>query len=183
VLNGKTDAAFLLYAILVISLSGAITDLVCGKIFNWLTLPAVVLGLAASFWLGGFEGLSSAMLATVAGLFLYGWMFIFGAMGAGDVKFLMALGAWGGLKFVVQTALLGIAVGGVLALAMLIFKGRFKSFIQRMHHFFLTALLEELTIEKPKIDYSLSMPFGIPIAIAAVWVAFGHPWEMLGVSL
>lgn len=181
--SGRTDATILLYAILAISVSGALTDLVCGKIFNWLTIPALVLGIAASSWFDGWPGLSTALLGTFAGLLLYGWMFAMGAMGAGDVKFLMALGAWGGLRFAIETALLGVLLGGVFAVLMLVFSGKMPGFLKRMHHFFLTVFLRELELEKPKIDHALTMPFGIPIAIAAAWVALGHPFASMGVGL
>jgi prepilin peptidase CpaA len=187
---GRTDAAILFatpalvtYAIIAIAVSGALTDAVCGKIFNWLTIPALVLGIAASSWMGGWAGLSMALLATVAGLFLYGWMFAVGAMGAGDVKFLMALGAWGGLRFVVETALLGVLLGGVFAVLMLVFSGKMPGFIKRMHYFVLTLLVRELELESPKIDHAMTMPFGIPIAVAATWVVLGHPFASMGVGL
>lgn len=182
-MSGKTDASILIYAVLAISAIGALTDLVCGKIFNWLTIPALLVGLCASYWLTGWDGLSSALLGTLVALVLYGWMFAMGALGAGDVKFLMALGAWGGLHFVIETAVLGIAVGGLMGILMLIFSGKFPGFVRRMHYFFLTVFYRELSLEKPKIDHSVTMPFGIPIAIAAAWVALGHPFATLGVSL
>jgi prepilin peptidase CpaA len=175
---GQIDAT---YAILAISVSGALTDLVCGKIFNWLTIPALILGIAASTWFGGWAGLSTAVLGISAGLLLYGWMFILGAMGAGDVKFLMALGAWGGLRFAVQTALLGVLVGGLFAALILIFSGKMPGFAKRMHRFLLTLFVRELEIEMPKVNHAMTMPFGIPIAIAAAWVALGNPFVWLGV--
>jgi len=155
---------------------------VCGRIYNWLTLPSIALGLLASGILGGWGGLSSAALAVVVGFFIYGWMFFFRALGAGDVKFLMALGAWGGLSYVIQTALLGLMVGGVFSLVYLVYKGKFLSFLKRMHHFLLTVVYKELDLEKPKFDVSTQMPFGIPIAIASAWVAFGHPFHSLGMG-
>jgi prepilin peptidase CpaA len=181
--SGRTDTSILLYAILAISVSGALTDLVCGKIFNWLTLPALILGLAASTWFDGWTGLSTALLGTLAGLVLYGWMFVLGAMGAGDVKFLMALGAWGGVRFAVETALLGVLVGGLFAVVMLLFSGKMPGFAKRMHRFFLTLFVRELEVEMPKINHAMTMPFGIPIAIAAAWVVLGDPFSFLGVVL
>jgi prepilin peptidase CpaA len=169
--------------VLAISAVGALTDLVWGKIFNWLTIPALLAGLCASYGLAGWDGLSSALLGALAAFVLYGWMFAMGALGAGDVKFLMALGAWGGFRFVLETALLGIAVGGLMGVLMLVFSGKLPGFLRRMHYFILTVFYRELALEKPKIDHSVTMPFGIPIAIAAAWVALGHPFETLGVSL
>jgi prepilin peptidase CpaA len=148
-----------------------------------MTIPALVMGVAASFWFNSWTGMLTALLAVGAGLVLYGWMFFLGAMGAGDVKFLMALGAWGGLRFVFETAILAVAVGGVFAVIMLAISGKFPDFAKRMHHFLMTVFVRELEAEKPKINHTMTMPFGIPIAIAAAWVALGNPLEFLGVAI
>lgn len=184
-MSGATDliSRVDVLAVLLISALGAGTDFARGRIFNWLTVPAAACGLAVSAWSGGWAGLGGALIAMLAGLALYGWLFALGAMGGGDVKFLMALGAWGGLRFVFETAVLGIGVGGVLALGMLVAKGRLRDFAGRLRHFLLTVFLKELRIEAPKIDHSGQMPFGIPIAIAASWVVLGHPLEWLGMGL
>lgn len=179
---GLTNPDIFGWIILAIAICGATTDLAWGRIYNWLTFPSIVLGILASGYVGGWSGLLGATLAVVVGFFVYGWMFFFRALGAGDVKFLMALGAWGGLPFVVQTALLGLIVGGVFSVAYLIYRGTLMSFLRRMHHFFLTVVYKELELEKPKFDATTQMPFGVPIAIASIWVALGHPFLSLGLD-
>lgn len=170
-MSGRTD--LVICAIVLISALAALSDLVFKKIFNWLTVPALLAGLAVSAWQGGWAGIGDGMLAVGVALALYGWMFWLGAMGGGDVKLLMALGAWGGVRYVVDVALLGFVFGGVMAVLILGFKGKLGDFTRRMQRFFLTIFVKELEIEAPKLDRRSSMPFGIPIAFAAVAVAKG----------
>jgi len=158
-------------------------DLFRGRIYNWFTFPALISGVAVSFIQFGFSGLGVSLAAVVLGFVLYGWMFWFRIMGGGDIKLLMALGAWGGVKFVAETAILGVALGGVMALILLIFSGRIIDFLKRMYRFFLTLIVKELEFEAPKIDRKFTMPYGIPIAAAAIWISLGDPFYKWGISL
>lgn len=181
-MSGRTD--LLTAGILFISLFAAITDLLRGRIYNWLTLPALLAGLVISAWLQGWSGLGDALLGVFLGLLMYGWMFFpVGVMGAGDVKFLMALGAWGGLRFTAEVGILGVLLGGVMAAAILVFQGKFTDFYRKMRRFLLSVLVKELEVEPPKVDRSMTMPYGIAIAAAAIWVRLGDPFTRLGVKL
>ena len=176
--SGKTD--FFIYAITAISIVAATTDLLRGRIYNWLTFPGLIVGVVFSTINGGWYGLTGAFFGITLALFLYGWMFWIGVMGAGDVKLLMALGAWGGLKYTLQVGLLGIMLGGAIALVILVFSRKITDFIKRLYHFILTLFIKELEIEFPKINHQMKMPFGLAIAIAAVLVAFTDPFVKLG---
>lgn len=188
--SGRIEPSFLVFGILLLAFAGATTDVARGKIYNWLTLPGMLLGLAASAWAQGWGGVSGSMIAIALGLALYGWIFVVGAMGAGDVKFLMALGAWSGQsggRYTVDTALLGIALGGVMALLSLVIRGKLVLFIRKVWRLVFTGALAatvgEIEVETPSIDRSLTLPFGIPIALAAAWTALGDPLVKWGMSL
>lgn len=113
-----------------------------------------------------------------------------GAMGAGDVKFLMALGAWGGRsggRYVVDTALLGVVLGGVFGIVSLALRGKLVIFVRKLWRLVfsgaLAATTGEFEVEAPVIDRSLTLPFGIPIAVAAAWAALADPLVRWGMSL
>jgi prepilin peptidase CpaA len=170
-------------AILTLAIIASITDLTTGRIFNWLTFTMALVALVFSLIEHGLSGVLTPIIAMGVGLLCYGWMFWFGMLGGGDVKLLMAFGAWGDSSFVLEVALLGIMLGGVMAFLMLLFKGKLKNFILRLRRFMFSLMVSEMEFETFKIDHKLTMPFGIPISVAAVWVHFAHPLESLGIHL
>jgi prepilin peptidase CpaA len=180
---GRIESDIFVYAVAVISAIACFMDLKTGRIFNWLTLPALLFGLVFLFVTSGWLGLGDGLLGVLAGLLLYGWMFFLGYMGGGDVKLLMAMGAWGGSRFVLEVAVLGVLVGGCLAVVQLLVTGRLLGFMKRMYRFILTLIVKELVLEPPRIDRKVTMPFGVSIAIAAVSAAIWHPFEKFGVHL
>lgn len=96
--------AGLLYAVL--------TDLRSRRISNKLTYPVMLLGLVANTVMGGWAGLGHASLGWAAGLGIMLLPFLLGAMGAGDVKLLAAIGAVKGPQFVLVAALYACVAGG-----------------------------------------------------------------------
>jgi prepilin peptidase CpaA len=161
------------FLICVLSALAAVTDTLWQRIPNYITLPALAAG--PVFFLST-QGMNPALLSLAAAglaLLLYGWMFVIGVMGAGDVKLLMALGAWGGVQFTLQVALLGILIGGAMAAGILIFNGGWKDFSLRMQQFFLALFIKELKAQAPEIDHKKKMPFGIALSLAALCTAMG----------
>ncbi len=174
-MSGKTE--LMLWFVTALCAASALTDLIWGRIFNWLTLPAFLLGVGASAWWGGWTGAGQAAAGAGIALALYGWMFWLGLMGGGDIKLMMALGAWGGPKYAVQVAALSLILGGVMALMHLAAKGRVRDFARRLYVFLLSVFIKELEIQAPELDRKLTMPFGIPIAVAGIWLLHMDPFE------
>lgn len=180
-MSGKIDAAHFLPFVIALSAVAAATDLLVGRIFNWLTLPAVLLGFALAFQVGGLHGLAVSVIGALAGLALYGPLFALGMLGGGDVKLLMALGALGGIGFATEVALLAVLLGGALAALVLVFKGRMDSFLRRLQVAALTWVVRGLKPQLPELDGRMKLPFGVPIGAAAVWIAAADPFTRWGI--
>lgn len=102
--------------LLIAALAWAVlTDLRSRRIQNRLTYPLIALGLLANGASGGWSGLSSSLLGCLLGFGLLILPCLRGAMGMGDLKLLMAIGALKGPEFVLFTALYGGLAGGLLA--------------------------------------------------------------------
>lgn len=173
------------YVLLPVAVVASTTDLLYSKIFNWLTLSTALAGFIAGFYFAGWNGLTQAALGLGAGLLLFGWIFALGQLGGGDVKYLMALGAWGGPRFALQVALLSVCLGGLLSLGSLTSTGRLRSFLSRIFHYFLSLWIawsaQTPPPNLPKLDQSQKIPFALPISIAAILVVFFHPFETWGI--
>ncbi len=174
----------------IVAVIATLSDLRYRKIFNWLTLPAMVIGLFISFLAAGISGLAYGFGGALLALVAFGWMWGIKILGAGDVKLLMAFSALAGaaplagkgeLSFVADLILLTILVGGVLAALMLLVKGRMGPFMWKMQRFFITFTNRQLETEFPKADPNLKMPFGISISIAAMWLWLDNPLVRWGI--
>src|SRR5438552_573810 len=116
-----TPTALFTDALLVAALAHAVfADLRRRRISNRITYPAMLAGMVLNAVLGGVPGLSDSALGLLAGLGLFLIPFALGAMGAGDVKLMAAIGAIKGPHFVLAVAVYASLAGGVLAVAYLI---------------------------------------------------------------
>jgi len=147
--------------ILVIVAIAVVTDIRRRRIYNVLTFPAMALGIVLNTVLHGGTGL----VLSVSGLLLGAAIFFIpvtaGGRGAGDLKLLAAVGAFGGPVFVFWTALFTSMIGGVFAVAVLLYKRRFISVAGGM-------ALDLYTQQTPRMTSNIRLPYAIPIALGAI---------------
>lgn len=179
--NALTD--YTLTGVSLISLTAIVTDLKDRKIYNWLTFPGIVFGVLCMGVTQGWGGVVASLLGMGLGLLLTVWMFALRVMGAGDVKLMMAFGAWGGAAYIFDVFVLALLIGGVISFGILVVKGRLVGFLKKLYLFFISLFVKNLKVSLPKVDRSLTLPFGVPLAIAAVWTAYSHPLVHWGVQL
>jgi prepilin peptidase CpaA len=151
------------------------TDIRNGKIYNWTTLPAILLGLSLNTLGQGWEGLllSAGGAAVVMALFL-----LFGPLvgiGGGDVKLLMAVGAVLALPISVWALLYSAVIGGVMSVLVMAKHKAVLSTTRTMagnlYMGFLTKSQTDLTSGsiKVKFRYSPAILMGTIIAIIIHW--------------
>jgi len=163
-----------LLVLIVMVTVAAIYDIRYRKIPNWLTIGGVLLGFAINFALGPPEGgVLFALLGFGAAFGIYMVMYVLRATAAADVKLMGAVGAlvgwerWFGIYF--ATAI----VGGVMAIALVTARKRFKRTIFNVG-FILSEIIhgrpayvrnEELDVRNPK---AVRLPHGAVIAVGTV---------------
>ena len=91
-----------------------ITDLRSHCIPNWLTLSGATLGFLLQIFSGGSEGFGTAILGLTLGFVPFFVLYMFGALGAGDVKLFAAIGSIAGGVFVINCALYSILFAGII---------------------------------------------------------------------
>ncbi len=91
-------------------------DVSSSRIPNALTFTAASLAILFHVLAPSGAGWSHALLGLFVGLLVFFPLFALGAMGAGDVKLMAAVGAWIGATSILYVALYGSVAGGVLAL-------------------------------------------------------------------
>jgi prepilin peptidase CpaA len=97
---------------LVVSIA-AFTDLKWRRIPNWLTLPALPVGVIAQSVYG--DGVWQSLAGALAGFLALLPLFLIGAGGAGDVKLFAAVGSFVGIGNLLVVFVLIAIIGGVAA--------------------------------------------------------------------
>lgn len=171
-------------------IAAAIIDWWKFKVPNKLTFPLIVsgwaLGLCNNFGLGaGADGIGGGIGAALAGTFLgLGLMlpiYAIGGMGAGDVKMTMGFGAWigaffgmsEGLWIIVYAFCAGTIVGGVIALCMILLRGRFGTNLSNFREIMsdmvtsssLGQVADKANKRRPRWH---RLPYGVPLCIGFV---------------
>lgn len=150
-------------------LTTAVTDLAYKKIYNFITLPAIVLGLLGNSVFGGWGGLKLSLIGLLIGAGVFFLIFIFGGMGGGDVKLMAAIGALMGYPFIVRAVFYSILVGGLMAIIMMIWKGALWSSFKNIFRSLYTSLVPGLERVPLKPESSLPVPYGMAIVLGSLW--------------
>src|ERR1700756_611958 len=116
------------------------TDWRSRRIPNWLTVLGFVVGVIASTVLGRWSGLKDSLLGAGLAFALLLPFWLLRSLGAGDLKFAAALGAYTGPGRLVDILIGSIFVAGVMALALVIYKGRLLETLRNIGHILISLV-------------------------------------------
>jgi prepilin peptidase CpaA len=165
---------------LVALLAGAL-DWRYRRIPNWLTVSGLAAGIAVNTLLYRWPGLKAALLGAALGLGLLLPFVLIRSLGAGDWKLAGALGACLGPRQLLSVLVGTILVAGIMALALVIWKGRLKRTLLNIVHL-LAALFSlrmpghEVSLDDPQ---STKIPFGVAMAVTVLFCGVA---QTLGIS-
>lgn len=159
--------AFLVLPLL-LTLWIAVSDVKTRRIPNYLTLGGALAGLVFQALSYGWWGLQDGLLGLILGFSLLIIPYILGGMGAGDVKALAALGAWLGPAKTFQLFLYMALAGGVLALAVLLWKGLLWGKLRQLWTYAVNLVLcRPFGLERPPSPAlpTQGIPYGVAMAL------------------
>ena len=166
-------------AVLVLGVVAAVTDAATRRIPNALTFAAAAVALAFGAAVDGWHGLAWATAGWAVGVLLFLPLFALRAMGGGDVKLLAAFGAWLGPALVCWVAVYGAIAGGLLALLLVLWRGRLGTTIANMWDIVTHVRLAGMkphpvtTLDNPG---AMRMPYALPIAFGALATLWLRVW-------
>jgi prepilin peptidase CpaA len=149
------------------------------RVPNKLTFPMIVAGwiyscvaygMAGEGW---YYGLMWSLAGTFVGMMTLLPFYSIGGMGAGDVKMMMAIGAWVHVSITFYSFCVGAIVGAILAVAMILMAGQWKKHYDQFFYIFneITTVRNPEVLSEIAADRKSSMrllPYGIPMAIGTV---------------
>jgi prepilin peptidase CpaA len=147
-----------------------VTDLLRRRIPNWLTVPALAVGVAANTFFGGWSGLKTSLLGALVGLGLLLPFVLLRSLGAGDWKLAGALGAFTGPALLVDLLLLSVFVAGMMAVMLIIYKGRVREALRNIGHILISLVTFQLPGHRVSLDNpdSLKVPYGVALALSVL---------------
>jgi prepilin peptidase CpaA len=148
------------------------------RIPNWLTVPGLLLGLAANTMAWGWAGAKASLLGAGLGLLLLLPFVLIRSLGAGDWKLVGAVGAFLGPQALITVLAITILVAGIMAVALIVIKGRTRQTARnlgRMLGAMLTLRLPgpEVSLDNPQ---ALKIPFGVAVALSVILFAARQLW-------
>ena len=154
------------------------TDLRGRRIPNWLTVPGLLVGIAANTVLSGWSGLKTSLLGAAVGLALLLPFVLLRSLGAGDWKLAGALGAFAGSSVLVDLLVASIFVAGLMAVALVIYKGRVRQTLRNIGHILISLVTFRLPGSRVSLDNpdSLKIPYGVALALTVV--LYGILWKL-----
>lgn len=160
--------------LLVVLVAAAVCDLKTGKVYNWLTYPAVLLGLALGAAQGAEagdmrEGLADHAIGMGIGFGVLFAAYLFGGMGGGDVKLMAGVGAllgWpGALHAVLYSFLAAVGVGMIL----MVWRGQVRTVLRRFWLALRILPLPGARLSDAAPQETFRVPFGFAVAVGTAW--------------
>lgn len=148
------------------------TDLLYHKIYNYATIPAILIGLGINASYFGYPGLINSLLGLAIGFFPFFIVFLLGGMGAGDVKLIAAIGALKGFPFIIWAIIYTALLGGIISIVVMIWYGTLLSTLRNIWRTFISAILPWLAMEPLKKEPTPFLPYGVVICVGTFWALF-----------
>jgi prepilin peptidase CpaA len=160
-------------ALIAVTVTAAVTDIHSRRIPNWLTVSGFVLGVILNSALFGLGGLQSSLLGFGLAVLIHIPLFALRVTGGGDVKLMAATGAILGPQQWIQMFILAAIVGGIHALALVLFRRAMGGVLWNMAHMARAAVLTRMPYRlRPELDISassaLTIPRGLSVAIGSI---------------
>jgi prepilin peptidase CpaA len=155
------------------------TDLRSHRIPNWLTVPALLVGVTVNVVLSGRNGLKTSVIGAVLGLALLLPFVLLRSLGAGDWKLAGALGAFVGRELLIDLLLGSVFVAGVIAMVLVIYKGRVRQTARNIGHILISLVTFRLPGSVVSLDNpdALKVPYGVALAATVVLYGALYIWK------
>ncbi len=169
--------------------AAGICDLKKGRVYNWLTYPAIAAGLAFGAIQGHLEGSAwQGFTNHLAGFGIgFGVLFlayVMGGMGGGDVKLMAAVGAFGGWPGALHAVMYSFLAGVVIGLVLVIGRGQVRTFLRRFGAAVRLLSMPGVKTDTAVPESTVGVPFGFAVCLGTLLhVANVEVERELGTSL
>ncbi|WP_420995520.1 A24 family peptidase [Cupriavidus sp. 30B13] len=163
------------YLLALVGLAAA-SDMRSHRIPNWLVAAGLMVALVLQITLHGFgQGAQTWLTGALAGFAPYLGLYMLGAVGAGDAKLMASIGAFVGPQGALEIAVASFAVGGLLALAVMLMRKQVRRTLAGIgtRLLWLPLGLRANLAGRDKLTTAARLPYAVAIAGGVVLVMTG----------
>ena len=146
---------------------GAVYDVHSRRIPNFITLPAIALGLLLHAVIGGWRQLATAAAGGLICGLIFLVFYLAGGMGAGDVKLITATGCIAGLSLIGHLLILTALAGGVMGIGLALYR---RQLVETWHNMYALVVHHQNMGLTPHPQFNignertLRLPYALAIA-------------------
>jgi prepilin peptidase CpaA len=143
----------------------AVYDVRSRRIPNFITLPAIIVGLILHAALGGWRQLATAAAGGLICGVIFFVFYLAGGMGAGDVKLITAAGCIAGLPLIGYLLLWTALAGGMMAIGLALYRRQLSA---TLHNLFAIVVHHRTMGLTPHAQFNISneQTLRLPYALA-----------------
>ena len=125
------------FVICVCALVASFSDVREFKVYNALTFPCFFAGILFYSITQGWTGLGYSLGGAALGFVILVLPYLLGGLGAGDVKFVMAMGTWLGSQLLFPALIIGCIATGIYSMVLILKNGGAKDVVLNVQLMFL----------------------------------------------
>lgn len=165
----------LIAATVVLLLISVYTDVRYRKIYNAVTVPFAVLGLALNIYARGWGGILFSLEGIALGLALFfASAFLGRILGAGDCKLFAAVGAFQGPQMLLWCILWGLVAGGVIAVIVALARGVLRPALTRVWQSLYMRAYHKMPMDITASSEQMRLPYALAICVGTLFAMWQH---------
>ena len=181
----ENHATIPLIVVTAVATVAGVIDLRSFRVPNLLTVPLLITGLIYNVAANGLAGLQTSLLGALFGFGVLVFLYILGAMGAGDVKLLAGVGAWLGFWGTFYVFIVAALATGLCSLAMVVWQGGLgRAFTSIYIALYQAAALTRHLGAEERVEAAVKrsdrrrrlIPFAAMVALGVVFVLVYSQW-------
>ena len=144
-------------------------DLKCQRIPNQLCMLTLITGFIVQGYFFGWSGLFTAFVGAGLAFVLLFPAFYFRLLGAGDVKLMVAIGAFLEVKLLLWSIIYAIIAGAITSIFLALYKLGWKAFAEVLLHYLRCLYLLQFIRASNQDFLTMKVPYAPALALGWLW--------------
>ncbi len=171
-----------LSVILLVFLTALYSDLKYQRIPNLLCAVTLITGFTVQFLFFGWSGLLNAFIGAGLAFLLLFPAFIFRLLGGGDVKLMVAVGAFLDTQLLLWSIIYALIAGAITSICLALYRLGWKAFTEILVHYLRCLYLRQFMRASNQAFLTMKIPYAPALALGWLWACSENKTIVLLIS-